>query len=104
MRHMMNDASPLAGMQRSLRQCLSNMAALLYHHGYVLETVSIPHRGLDRHDVANLSSASSEWQSCEKVLISSEAASWNEHNRLVLTSLGRNLLFDMFGEGAADCA
>ncbi|MFC2992071.1 MULTISPECIES: hypothetical protein [Halomonas] len=101
---MMIDASPLAGMQRSLRQCLSNMAALLYHHGHVLETVSIPHRGLDRHDVATISSASSEWQACERVLISSKAASWNEQNKLVLTPLGRELLFDMFGEGAADCA
>ena len=101
---MMIDASPLAGMQRSLRQCLSNMAALLYHHGHVLETVSIPHRGLDRQDVTDLSRSSSEWQTCEKVLVNSEAASWNEHNRLVLTPLGRELLFDMFGEGAADCA
>ncbi|QJQ98926.1 hypothetical protein [Halomonas sp. PGE1] len=101
---MMIDASPLAGMQRSLRQCLSHMAALLYHHGHVLETVSIPHRGLDRQDVAHLSRSSSEWQTCEKVLVNSEAASWNEHNRLVLTPLGRELLFDMFGEGAADCA
>ena len=101
---MTNDAYPLAGMQRSLRQCLSNMAALLYHHGHVLETVSIPHRGLGRREVANLSSASSEWQACETVLLKSEAASWNEHNRLVLTPLGRELLFDMFGEGAADCA
>ncbi|AXY42961.1 hypothetical protein [Halomonas sp. JS92-SW72] len=100
---MMIDASPIASMQRSLRQCLSNMAALLYHHGHVLETVSIPHRGLDRQDVARLSRSSSEWQTCEKVLVNSEAASWNEHNRLVLTPLGRELLFDMFGEGAADC-
>lgn len=101
---MTNDAYPLAGMQRSLRQCLSNMAALLYHHGHVLETVSVPHRGLDRREVANLSSASGAWQTCETVLLDSEAASWNEHNRLVLTPLGRELLFDMFGEGAADCA
>ncbi|WP_299316308.1 hypothetical protein [uncultured Halomonas sp.] len=101
---MMIDTSPIASMQRSLRQCLSHMAAMLYHHGHVLETVSVPHRGLDRSEAESIASATSEWQTCEKVLVSSEAASWNEHNRLVLTPLGRELLFDMFGEGAADCA
>ncbi|MDR5892871.1 MULTISPECIES: hypothetical protein [Halomonas] len=101
---MMIDTSPIASMQRSLRQCLSHMAAMLYHHGHVLETVSVPHRGLDRREAESIASSTSEWQTCEKVLVNSEAASWNEHNRLVLTPLGRELLFDMFGEGAADCA
>ncbi len=101
---MMIDTSPTAGMQRSLRQCLSHMAALLYHHGHVLETVSIPQRGLDTQTLETLQAESDEWQTCQEVLVSSDAASWNEHNRLVLTPLGRDLLFDMFGEGAADCA
>lgn len=101
---MMIDTSPIASMQRSLRQCLSHMAAMLYHHGHVLETVSVPHRGLDRREAESIANSTSEWQTCEKVLVNSEAASWNEHNRLVLTPLGRELLFDMFGEGAADCA
>ncbi len=101
---MMIDTSPLASMQRSLRQCLSHMAAMLYHHGHGLETVSVPHRGLDRREAEHIARTTREWQTCEKVLVKSEAASWNEHNRLVLTPLGRELLFDMFGEGAADCA
>jgi len=28
----------------------------------------------------------------------------NEHGRFVLTRLGREMMFDMFGQGAADCA
>lgn len=98
------DTSPTGGMQRSLRQCLSSMAALLYRHGHVLEMVSVPHRGLDRASLDALDHASREWRTCRRVLEKSEAATWNEHNRFVLTPLGRELLFDMFGEGAADCA
>ena len=52
-----------ATVQRSLRQCLSIAAELLY-----------------------------------------EAATFNEYGRFVLTRLGRELMFDMFGQGAADCA
>jgi hypothetical protein len=98
------DTSTTAGIQRSLRQCLTNLAVLLYHHGHVLETVTIPHRGLDRTAIRQLSNASRDWNLCQQVLESSEAASYNEHNRFVLTPLGRELLFDMFGSGAADCA
>lgn len=98
------DTSATAGIQRSLRQCLSRMAALLYRHGHVLETVSVPHRGLDRASLDDLGRASGEWRTCQRVLESSEAAAWNEHDRFVLTALGRELLFDMFGQGAADCA
>ncbi|MFY0990681.1 hypothetical protein [Halomonas sp. C05BenzN] len=98
------DTSPLSTMQRSLRQCLSNMAALLYHHGHVLESVTVPHRGLDRGAMRELNAASSDWTACQRVLERSEAASYNEQDRFVLTALGRELLFDMFGEGAADCA
>lgn len=98
------DTSPERFMQRSLRQCLSSMAALLYHHGHVLETISIPHRGLDTESLAALNRSSREWQTCQRVLEESEAAERNDHDRLVLTPLGRELLFDMYGEGAADCA
>ena len=98
------DTSTTAGIQRSLRQCLSNVAVLLYHHGHVLETVTIPHRGLDRSALRQLSQASDDWRTCQQVLEHSEAASYNEYDRFVLTRLGRELLFDMFGEGAADCA
>ncbi|HSP57221.1 MAG TPA: hypothetical protein VLO12_02860 [Halomonas sp.] len=91
-------------MQRSLRQCLSRMAALLYQHGHVLETVTIAHRGLDRATMHELDAASPDWHLCQRILEQSESAAFNEHDRFVLTELGRDLLFDMFGEGAADCA
>lgn len=98
------DTSSSATIQRSLRQCISNMAALLFHNGHVLETVSVPYRGLDRDAIRHLNQVESEWSLCQRVLEQSEAASYNEYGRLVLTPMGRELLFDMFGEGAADCA
>jgi hypothetical protein len=101
---MSNDITAAAGIQRSLRQCISNMAALLYRQGHVLETVSVPHRGLDRSAMQQLSQASDDWATCQQVLECSEAASYNESGRFVLTSLGRELLFDMFGSGASDYA
>ncbi|MCE9683509.1 hypothetical protein [Halomonas alkalisoli] len=101
---MTDDTSAAAGIQRSLRQCISHMAALLYRHGHVLETVTVPHRGLDHGAILQLSQASNDWATCQQVLERSEAASYNESGRFVLTALGRELLFDMFGSGAADCA
>ncbi len=98
------DTTPNAGIQRSLRQCLSNAAFLLYQHGHVLETITIPFRGLDSRALRQLRESSKEWLACQRVLESSEAAIYNEQGRFVLSSLGRELLFDMFGEGAADCA
>ncbi|WP_108446610.1 hypothetical protein [Halomonas denitrificans] len=101
----MNHSTPShSGMQRSLRQCLSHMATMLYRHGHVLETVTVSHRGLDRQALKALGSATSDWAPCQKILENSQAATWNDQQRLVLTGLGRELLFDMFGEGAADCA
>ncbi|MWJ27857.1 hypothetical protein GPM19_06500 [Halomonas sp. ZH2S] len=91
-------------LQRSLRQCLSTMAALLYDHGHVLESITLPHRGLDQRELSSLGAASRQWKACQQVLESSEAATYNEHERFVLTHLGRELMFDMFGQGAADCA
>ncbi|MGM0984067.1 MAG: hypothetical protein ACQEXG_11665 [Pseudomonadota bacterium] len=101
---MTHDSDSTAGMQRSLRQCLSNMAALLYRHGYVLETVTVPHRGLDRSDLKALDKADRDWAACQHILETSRAATWNEQQCFVLTDLGRELMFDMYGEGAADCA
>lgn len=92
------------GMQRSLRQCLANMAALLYRQGHVLESVTVPHRGLDTDTLQTLKSDQHEWSACQRILESSKAATWNDQRRFVLTGMGRELLFDMFGEGAADCA
>lgn len=93
-----------AYVQRSLRQCLSTVAELLYQHGHVLETVTLPHRGLARRDLSSLNTSATEWATCQKVLEASEAATFNEYGRFVLTGMGRELMFDMFGEGAADCA
>ncbi|MDR9439788.1 MAG: hypothetical protein RI841_09875 [Halomonas sp.] len=98
------DTPSTNGMQRSLRQCLSNMAALLYRQGHVLETVTVPHRGLDRSALKALGDASDDWAPCQHILETSQAATWNTQQHFVLTGLGRELLFDMFGEGAADCA
>lgn len=98
------DTTPDAAIQRSLRQCLSNAAFLLYQQGHVLETITIPFRGLDSRTLRQLCEASHEWSACQRVLESSEAAIYNEQGRFVLSAMGRELLFDMFGEGAADCA
>ncbi|MFQ3786889.1 hypothetical protein [Halomonas sp. A29] len=98
------DTTPNAAIQRSLRQCLSNAAFMLYQQGHVLETITIPFRGLDGSALRQLREASREWPACQQVLESSEAAVYNEHGRFVLTAMGRELLFDMFGQGAADCA
>jgi hypothetical protein len=80
------------------------MAALLYQHGHALEAISVPHKGLDRGVINALNESSPEWQLCQRVLERSDAAIFNDQDCLVLTSLGRGLLFDMFGEGAADYA
>lgn len=96
--------APLAHVQRSLRQCLSIAAELLYDHGHVLETITLPQRGLARRELVALSAAAPTWATCQQVMETSEAATFNEHGRFVLTHLGRELMFDMFGQGAADCA
>ncbi|MGR4068914.1 hypothetical protein OCT51_07935 [Halomonas sp. LR3S48] len=98
------DTTPSTAVQRSLRQCLSNAAFLLYQQGHVLETITIPFRGLDSRALQQLRESSHEWPACQRVLESSEAAVYNEQGRFVLSAMGRELLFDMFGEGAADCA
>ena len=98
------DTTPNTAIQRSLRQCLSNAASLLYQHGHVLETVSVPFRGLDSRALRQLRERSQEWFDCQRVLESSEAATYNDQGRFVLSNMGRELLFDMFGEGAADYA
>ncbi|BBI64354.1 hypothetical protein HSBAA_56600 [Vreelandella sulfidaeris] len=43
--------STAANVQRSLRQCLSVAAELLYDHGHVLETITLPQRGLARREL-----------------------------------------------------
>lgn len=101
---MLREISTTNGLQRSLRLCLSTMAALLYQQGHSLEAVSVPHKGLDSEAIDALNKTSPEWQHCQGVLESSDAITFNDQDRLVLTPLGRGLLFDMFGKGAADCA
>lgn len=96
--------STAANVQRSLRQCLSIAAELLYDHGHVLETITLSQRGLTRRELHTLGAAAPNWATCQQVMEASEAATFNEHGRFVLTRLGRELMFDMFGQGAADCA
>ncbi|MCH4811645.1 hypothetical protein [Vreelandella neptunia] len=93
-----------ASVQRSLRQCLSIAAELLYDHGHVLETITLSQRGLTRRELLVLGSVAPTWATCQQVMEDSEAATFNEYGRFVLTRLGRELMFDMFGQGAADCA
>lgn len=93
-----------ATVQRSLRQCLSIAAELLYDHGHVLETITLTQRGLTRRELLALGAATPTWATCQQVMEASGAATFNEYGRFVLTSLGRELMFDMFGQGAADCA
>jgi hypothetical protein len=95
--------SPTTSLQRSLRHCIARMAVLLYQHGHALETISVPHKGLDSNALHAMEETSNEWSACQQVLEESGAATFNDQDHLVLTALGRDLLFDMFGEGAADC-
>lgn len=96
--------STTANVQRSLRQCLSIAAELLYDNGHVLETITLPQRGLAHRELLTLCAATPTWATCQKVMEASEAATFNEYGRFVLTRLGRDIMFDMFGQGAADCA
>jgi hypothetical protein len=96
--------STAANIQRSLRQCLSIAAELLYDHGHVLETITLPQRGIARRELVALSAAAPTWATCQQVLEASEAATFNEYGRFVLTGMGREMMFDMFGQGAADYA
>ena len=96
--------SPAANVQRSLRRCLSIAAELLYDHGHVLETITLPQRGLARRELLALNAQAPMWGTCQQVMETSDAAIFNEHDRFVLTGLGREIMFDMFGQGAADCA
>lgn len=91
-------------IQRSLRHCLSNVAELLYESGHVLETITLLQRGLSRQELDRLRRMHPRWALCQKTLEESDAAMFNDYDRLVLTPLGRELMFDMFGQGAADCA
>lgn len=91
-------------VQRSLRHCLSTVAELLYDNGHVLETITLAQRGLGQRELTQLSHQHVRWKICQQVLEESGAAEFNDHDRFVLTSMGRELMFDMFGQGAADCA
>ncbi|SBR46086.1 hypothetical protein [Halomonas sp. HL-93] len=101
---MPSDISTASHVQRSLRQCLAVVAELLYDNGHVLETITLAQRGLNRKELQSLSQNAPGWATCQQVLETSQAATRNEQGRFVLTPMGRELMFDMFGEGAADCA
>lgn len=89
---------------RSLHHCLSDIADLLYDNGHVLEIITLPHRGLAKHELAQLNEYNVNWKACQQILEESGAAVFNNYERWVLTATGRELMFDMFGQGAADCA
>lgn len=91
-------------MQRSLRHCLSIVAELLYDNGHVLETLTLAQRGLTRRELHQLGQHTAQWKRCQQVLENSGAGHFNDYDRFVLTGMGRELMFDMFGQGAADCA
>ncbi|WP_301583970.1 hypothetical protein [Halomonas alkaliantarctica] len=97
-------ASATYHVQRSLRHCLSTVAELLYDNGHVLETITLPQRGLTRRELMDLNSHCASWKTCQQVLEESGAAELNDYGRFVLTPMGREMMFDMFGQGAADCA
>lgn len=101
---MAHDTPLAAHLQRSLRHCLAVVAEHLYAQGHAPEIISLPHQGLTADDLRELRQHFPDWATCEQVLNTSQAATLNRHQRLVLTDLGRQLMFDMFGEGAADCA
>ena len=91
-------------IQRSLRHCLSSAAELLYESGHVLETITLAQRGLAHRELDLLNHQHPSWAMCQQVLEESGAATFNDYGRFVLTAMGRELMFDMFGQGAADCA
>ncbi|SDO36155.1 hypothetical protein [Vreelandella arcis] len=101
---MPTDMSTASHVQRSLRHCLAVVAELLYDNGHVLESITSAQRGLSRKELQSLTQNAPAWATCQQVLETSHAATRNEQGRFVLTPLGRELMFDMFGEGAADCA
>ncbi|MFI0473869.1 hypothetical protein ACGLWX_14230 [Halomonas sp. HMF6819] len=97
--------TPAAPVDASrLRQCLFTLAELLYVNGHVLETVTLPGCGLARREVAALEDQDAGWSACRRTLEAGAAGTTNGEGRFVLTALGRDIMFDMFGQGAADCA
>ncbi|RUR33027.1 hypothetical protein [Vreelandella nanhaiensis] len=93
-----------SNVQRSLRHCLSSAAEMLYDQGYVLESITLAQRGLAERELDALRTQAPEWAACQDTLEISNAATFNAYGRFVLTPMGRELMFDMFGQGAADCA
>ena len=65
-------------IQRSLRHCLSSMAELLYESGHVLETITLPQRGLSRQELDALRHQHPRWALCQKTLEESDAAMLND--------------------------
>lgn len=87
-----------------LRRCLLTVADLLAEGGHVLETITLPRCGLAKREMKALEARGTGWSVCRKTLEASAAGGINPEGRFVLTALGREVLFDLFGQGAADCA
>ncbi|MCB8888164.1 hypothetical protein [Vreelandella malpeensis] len=99
-----NAAEPRLAERHQLRRCLLTVADLLAEGGHVLETISLPSCGLAKREMKALEARGTGWSVCRKTLEASAAAGINPEGRFVLTALGREVLFDLFGQGAADCA
>ncbi|MFG6665845.1 hypothetical protein ACGK9R_01895 [Halomonas sp. HNIBRBA4712] len=98
------DTAPAFVHPSRLRQCLFTLAELLHDNGHVLETVTLPGCGLTRGEMAELEARGSGWAACRETLEAGAAGTTTEEGRFVLTRLGREMVFDLFGQGAADCA
>lgn len=70
----------------------------------MLESITLAQRGLAGRDLSVLRRQVPKWAVCQQVLEASHAATCNAYGRFVLTAMGQELMFDMFGQGAADCA
>jgi len=87
--------------ESALRIDLASFAEELYRQGGVLEIITHAQRGLDASTLDALSASRLQGQRLRRML-RGDTVGYNASGRLVLTRLGRELAFDMFGVGASD--
>ena len=73
----------------------------LYRDGEVLEAITQPSRGLSAERLDSLTRSRSQASRLRRLLRQALVAH-NSQGRLVLTTTGRELAFDLYGVGAAD--